>query len=136
MTKHQKMRDNQLSNYVEKEIFRIDRKDEKDSSDARSLRNLNQKSGILLKRRVFSKTCTGGTKVMSQTMQRQQYYYREEEHQDNKACAICLFEFENADLVFNLPCGHNYHACCLNHWIEKRRDCRMCHFDIYKYFHL
>ena len=44
------------------------------------------------------------------------------EGESDRTCCICLDE--NADA--KLPCGHKYHASCLESWFEQRPSCPTC----------
>lgn len=44
------------------------------------------------------------------------------EHQD---CVICLTEYEEGDTMRRLPCGHLYHAVCIDSWLNARPICPM-----------
>lgn len=46
-------------------------------------------------------------------------------------CAICLCEFNEDELVKQLPCEHVYHAACIDRWLLKEREttlpsCPLC----------
>lgn len=41
-------------------------------------------------------------------------------------CSICFSEFEMRDELTVLPCGHHYHASCLNEWFVVKVECPMC----------
>ncbi|KXS12844.1 hypothetical protein M427DRAFT_136984 [Gonapodya prolifera JEL478] len=45
-------------------------------------------------------------------------------------CAICLDSFQPGDRIRPLPCGHDFHAACVDEWlIERRRVCPVCKRD-------
>ncbi|RAL16019.1 putative RING finger protein [Aspergillus homomorphus CBS 101889] len=41
----------------------------------------------------------------------------------SKMCVICMDEFHPLDSVRPLPCGHIFHASCLDPWLTKRHAC-------------
>ncbi|KAF3435525.1 hypothetical protein FNV43_RR22614 [Rhamnella rubrinervis] len=41
-------------------------------------------------------------------------------------CSICLESFILGDNLFHLPCGHRFHAVCLDPWVRIRGDCPYC----------
>merc|ERR1712187_493130 len=45
-----------------------------------------------------------------------------------KSCAICLEAFEDTPdkKTRLLPCGHTFHACCVDTWQETRGTCPIC----------
>lgn len=46
------------------------------------------------------------------------------ETEEREVCAICLAEFEEANVVSELKCGHVFHACCMNAWENRSDACR------------
>jgi len=38
-------------------------------------------------------------------------------HQDDEKCVICLANFQDGDQLRVLPCGHNFHVGCIDHWL-------------------
>jgi E3 ubiquitin-protein ligase SDIR1 len=47
-------------------------------------------------------------------------------------CTICLDDFEVGQGMRTLPCFHSFHAHCIESWLEKKRECPNCNFDIFK----
>ena len=45
-----------------------------------------------------------------------------EADQADRTCCICL----DSDAATQLPCGHKYHAACLESWFEQRPSCPTC----------
>lgn len=41
-------------------------------------------------------------------------------------CAICLADFEVRCSVSRLPCGHVFHADCINQWVVAQAHCPLC----------
>lgn len=41
-------------------------------------------------------------------------------------CSICLESFIHGDNLLCLPCGHRFHAVCLDPWVRIRGDCPYC----------
>jgi len=48
------------------------------------------------------------------------------------ACAICLSDFEQAQVVRHLPCTHFFHTKCVDRWLRRHRICPLCLHDITK----
>ena len=46
----------------------------------------------------------------------------EPESEEDRTCCICL----DGDAAAQLPCGHKYHAACLESWFEQRPSCPTC----------
>ena len=45
--------------------------------------------------------------------------------QEELCCPICLEEYDN-ESAFALPCGHMYHADCIERWLENKDECPVC----------
>lgn len=39
------------------------------------------------------------------------------------ACAICFNDLTQADAIGQLPCGHAFHAQCIDTWLAQKRLC-------------
>eukprot|EP00930_Biecheleria_cincta_P016257 TRINITY_DN13299_c0_g1_i1.p1 TRINITY_DN13299_c0_g1~~TRINITY_DN13299_c0_g1_i1.p1 ORF type:complete len:191 (-),score=20.52 TRINITY_DN13299_c0_g1_i1:260-832(-) len=53
------------------------------------------------------------------------------ENQDllGSTCAICLQTFLPLENVRRLPCGHCFHATCIDRWFQQSKTCPMCNQD-------
>jgi len=49
---------------------------------------------------------------------------------NHKNCSICLDEFNENELLFQLICNHYYHKKCINDWLQKNRSCPLCRQDL------
>mmetsp|Transcript_34731 Transcript_34731/g.81084 ORF Transcript_34731/g.81084 Transcript_34731/m.81084 type:complete len:459 (-) Transcript_34731:46-1422(-) len=45
-------------------------------------------------------------------------------------CMVCLCGFENGDEVRRLPCGHIFHASCIDEWLRRCTDCPVCKANV------
>jgi len=45
-------------------------------------------------------------------------------------CAVCLSDYEEADLLRRLPCGHYFHRRCADQWLRRSKRCPLCMQDI------
>jgi hypothetical protein len=59
-----------------------------------------------------SECCSGNCKPMN--------------HFEQLTCAICLSEFEAAEKVKELPCGHWFHPACIDEWLRSQGSCPLC----------
>lgn len=51
----------------------------------------------------------------------------EAEEKAPEECAICLAEFEEGEAVRVLPpCGHGFHAACIDKWLRGHSTCPSC----------
>jgi hypothetical protein len=49
----------------------------------------------------------------------------------SETCTICLGDYEEAEQLRLLPCGHCFHAECVDAWLQINRICPMCKVDVY-----
>ena len=48
-----------------------------------------------------------------------------------KDCCICQSSFDAGDVVRTLPCGHEFHKCCVDKWlVDVNRTCPYCRHDV------
>mmetsp|Transcript_10276 Transcript_10276/g.15454 ORF Transcript_10276/g.15454 Transcript_10276/m.15454 type:complete len:206 (-) Transcript_10276:314-931(-) len=46
-------------------------------------------------------------------------------------CLICLEDFEQGEKIRYLPCGHHFHAGCLDTWLSRKSECPIrCQLDL------
>ncbi|KAK3206188.1 hypothetical protein Dsin_020234 [Dipteronia sinensis] len=59
---------------------------------------------------------------------------KEQEQEPNTSatdCAVCLGEFEEGEMLKHLPnCGHGFHSCCIDTWLESHSNCPLCRSNI------
>jgi Ring finger domain len=53
-----------------------------------------------------------------------------ENSEDKPHCSICLGEYEEGEALFKLPCGHIFHAECINSWCSSHTRCPLCNLDL------
>ncbi|KAH9361098.1 hypothetical protein HPB48_002960 [Haemaphysalis longicornis] len=44
-------------------------------------------------------------------------------------CVVCLCHFRARELVRILPCSHEFHAACVDKWLESNSRCPVCRTD-------
>jgi hypothetical protein len=49
---------------------------------------------------------------------------------DHTLCGVCLCEYEEAEMLRFLPCGHHFHASCIDQWLTTNKSCPYCKRDI------
>lgn len=49
---------------------------------------------------------------------------------DSPACAVCLENFKDGDLLRTLPCNHEMHQACIDPWLADHSTCPLCKRDI------
>lgn len=50
-------------------------------------------------------------------------------------CAVCLGEYKEEELLRMLPqCGHNFHANCIDAWLQRHATCPVCRMSLQGYF--
>lgn len=49
----------------------------------------------------------------------------------NDGCPVCLDEFNNGEVINELPCGHCFHIACIHPWLQYRSPCcPLCKLDV------
>ncbi|XP_023512261.1 RING-H2 finger protein ATL74-like [Cucurbita pepo subsp. pepo] len=49
----------------------------------------------------------------------------------NTECAVCLGEFEEGELIKNLPnCNHSFHSSCIDAWLRNHSSCPLCRLHV------
>eukprot|EP00946_MAST-07B_sp_MAST-7B-sp1_P003523 g3523.t1 len=46
--------------------------------------------------------------------------------EDPTICQVCQCDFEAGDHVRVLPCGHDFHVGCIDHWLKDNNSCVLC----------
>ncbi|QNQ00561.1 YALIA101S02e18668g1_1 [Yarrowia lipolytica] len=53
--------------------------------------------------------------------------------QEDDNCAICFDNFEDNQIIRQLPCTHRFHADCVDHWLlNSSSQCPMCRMNLRK----
>ena len=45
---------------------------------------------------------------------------------DEAFCSVCLVEYENGEVISQLPCGHAFHEQCIVEWLQIQAICPLC----------
>ncbi|WMV51355.1 hypothetical protein MTR67_044740 [Solanum verrucosum] len=46
-------------------------------------------------------------------------------------CSICLSEYVNGDTIGTLHCRHEYHATCIEEWLQRgKKNCPICRSSV------
>jgi hypothetical protein len=49
----------------------------------------------------------------------------------NDSCPVCLDEFNQGEVINELPCGHCFHIACIHPWLQFRSPCcPLCKLDV------
>uniref|UniRef100_A0A1A9Z1M4 RING-type domain-containing protein n=1 Tax=Glossina pallidipes TaxID=7398 RepID=A0A1A9Z1M4_GLOPL len=55
------------------------------------------------------------------------YEYSPESNDGNEeCCAVCLNDFQLNEIICKLPCVHDFHADCVDKWLQLHQTCPMC----------
>ena len=46
-------------------------------------------------------------------------------------CRICLSDYVDGEELLVLPCLHNFHSSCVQHWLQQNPTCPMCRTGIH-----
>jgi Ring finger domain len=49
-----------------------------------------------------------------------------------RKCLVCQFEYETNESLRRLPCGHCFHKCCVDMWLQEKDVCPYCRQCIVK----
>jgi len=49
---------------------------------------------------------------------------------DQPCCPICSEDFKESEELSCLPCDHLYHSECVMPWLEMKRNCPICRFEL------
>jgi hypothetical protein len=50
---------------------------------------------------------------------------------EHHACAICIEEYRQGEMLLVLPCSHKFHTDCITPWLtERQASCPLCKYDI------
>ncbi|CAI9762398.1 unnamed protein product [Fraxinus pennsylvanica] len=50
--------------------------------------------------------------------------------QEDKECVICCSAYDKGDTLTTLPCAHQYHTYCINHWLKLKKNCPVCKKEV------
>ncbi|OBS68906.1 hypothetical protein A6R68_02550, partial [Neotoma lepida] len=45
-------------------------------------------------------------------------------------CSICITEYTESSKILILPCSHEYHDECIDHWLSEKSNCPICRRQI------
>ncbi|KAB0372090.1 hypothetical protein FD755_015882 [Muntiacus reevesi] len=48
------------------------------------------------------------------------------ENEEFKACSICITEYIEGNILRILPCSHEFHDHCIDHWLAEHITCPIC----------
>ena len=46
--------------------------------------------------------------------------------EEQSSCVICFVEFEDGDIIGDIPCQHLFHKDCLKTWLRRSNRCPLC----------
>ena len=74
----------------------------------------------------------GGRFFIPKTWRANNYDYFGHEIPEDSVCPICLapMEREDIDNIMTTPCGHAFHAGCLQRWMEDETVCPFCRAEL------
>ena len=50
--------------------------------------------------------------------------------EEQEACAICLLEYKDEDNIGTLQCVHEFHAECINKWLQRKKSSPFCRASV------
>jgi len=54
--------------------------------------------------------------------------------EENKACTICMCQYEVDDMFLLLPCLHRFHTECVGEWFKRKNTCPNCKDNVGEHF--
>lgn len=45
-------------------------------------------------------------------------------------CTVCQEQYEESDVLLQLPCKHCFHAACIEQWLQGSRMCPVCMSEV------
>lgn len=49
---------------------------------------------------------------------------------EGEHCTICLCDFEEHEQLRRLHCGHFFHRCCIDRWLDRSTKCPLCNGNV------
>ena len=99
----------------------------KSRNDYRNIQN-NENNENLLQNESNSENNQNHQNNQNQTIEKIELTFTN--NLNNKNCSICLDEFNENEILFQLICNHYYHKKCINDWLRKNRSCPLCRTDL------
>eukprot|EP00966_Prymnesium_polylepis_P139654 3226934-Prymnesium_polylepis.1 len=50
--------------------------------------------------------------------------------EEGELCSVCLCDYDDADLLIRLPCGHLFHEACVERWLRQDSSCPHCRYNL------
>ena len=54
--------------------------------------------------------------------------------EENKACTICMENYEIEETYMVLPCFHRFHSHCVLEWFKRKNICPNCKYKVNNHF--
>lgn len=52
------------------------------------------------------------------------------QQQREDRCCVCQCEYEDQEMVTQLPCNHLYHQGCISEWLSGNKTCPTCNKEV------
>jgi hypothetical protein len=49
---------------------------------------------------------------------------------EQPSCPICSEDYSPSEEVLRMPCAHVYHSSCVLPWLETKKTCPICRFEL------
>jgi len=53
-----------------------------------------------------------------------------DDEEGGELCAVCLCNYEDDDVLIQLPCEHLFHESCISRWLSQDSSCPQCRFNL------
>ena len=71
---------------------------------------------------------TSSSEINTENIEKIEKIYIDELY--DKECTICLENFNENEILYELKCKHYYHKTCIDDWLSKKRTCPLCRLNL------
>jgi len=68
------------------------------------------------------------TEINTQNIEKIEIQFKNNLYQNE--CTICLENFNENEILYELSCKHYYHKDCIDDWLSKKNTCPLCRLNL------
>jgi len=57
-------------------------------------------------------------------------FEKQDDEGDGERCIVCLEDYEDGEIVLQLPCSHIFHGHCATEWFKRSKICPLCRREV------